>query len=54
MIHRNGRFLKKQNEEMNMNEIGKFAAKLIFYLVAAVLLLWTASLTVAFVSAALP
>jgi hypothetical protein len=37
-----------------MNEIGKFSAKLIFYLVAAVLLFWTASLTVAFVDAALP
>lgn len=37
-----------------MNDISKFAAKLIFYLVALVTLFWTASLTVSFISTALP
>lgn len=37
-----------------MNEIGKNIAKGLFYLVATVLILWTSSLTVAFVQNALP
>lgn len=37
-----------------MNEISKTLAKILFYALAAALLFWTASLTVAFVSAALP
>jgi len=37
-----------------MNEIGKTISKSLFYLVALVLLVWTASLTVTFIQAALP
>jgi hypothetical protein len=37
-----------------MSEIGKTLTKFVFYLVAIVLLFWTASLTVTFVAAALP
>jgi hypothetical protein len=37
-----------------MNEIGKTLSKGLFYLVALVLLAWTASLTVAFIAVALP
>lgn len=37
-----------------MNEIGKTLAKWLFYMVAVILLGWTASLTVTFVTSALP
>jgi hypothetical protein len=37
-----------------MNDIGKTLSKAIFYMVALVLLLWTASLTVTFIQASLP
>ena len=37
-----------------MSEIGKTLTKFVFYLVAIVLLAWTASLTVSFVASALP
>jgi hypothetical protein len=37
-----------------MNEISKTLSKFIFYMVAAVLLAWTASLTVTFIATALP
>lgn len=37
-----------------MNDISRLITKFVFYAVAIVLLLWTASLTVAFVSTALP
>lgn len=37
-----------------MNDISKWLTKLVFYLMAVVLFAWTASLTVSFVSSALP
>lgn len=37
-----------------MNEIGKTLSKALFYVVAVLLLVWTASLTVTFIQAALP